>query len=99
IFSRFFRGISSFHGGCVKFADKKRTKEIRFVFSQSSLREIGDEDALIVHNKARVDFAFYLPEDISERWGHEELPHLVLNRRNRFRQKSLVEVGEFIRPK
>lgn len=85
--------------GCkLELGDEEGTDEVRFVFAEQSFGEIGDEDAGVIHDKADVDSAAHLAEDVADGGSHDQLTDLVLDRGNDFGQESAVIAGEFTQP-
>ena len=82
IFPLPFRGVRSLHGGELKLRDEERAQEPAVLFPDLPLREVPDEDALLIHGSAEADRARGLSQDVPHQGRGCELPHLILNRRD-----------------
>jgi hypothetical protein len=68
------------------------------VLAECALREVGDQDTAVVHDKPEVERVPNLAQDVPKRCGSEETAELVLDGRDSFGSEAFVVVGELLEP-
>src|SRR4051794_11729239 len=56
-----------------KARDQQRPDQVGVLFTDLSFGEVGDEDAAGIHERARIEAALFLAEDVARHRRHQEL--------------------------
>jgi len=92
------RQIRTGHRRVLKLRNEQGAEQIRRLFAEAALGEVGNKYAARIHHETQINFAPDLAYDVAHS-GRKELAEFVLNRRNRFPLKTGIVPGEFLRPK
>ncbi len=86
------------HGGKLELCHEQRAEQVRFVVTDLTFGEVGDEDAALIHHEGDANLATHLAHDVADDGGEQQLTHLVLNRRDGLAFESFIVALELVHP-
>ena len=86
------------HGGELELRDEQGADKIGFVVADLAFSEVGDEDALLIHNKRYAHFAAHLADDVAQDGGEQQLTDFVLDRGDGFALEACIPAFVFVLP-